>query len=53
MDIETKTEKEVIFQIEFEDTDKHIRKQKKTIIRLRENLKKITLARISGRSGEC
>ena len=54
MDIENNYEQELVFQIEFKNSEeKQNHKQKKVIKLASENLKKMVMSRIDGKTGEC
>ena len=54
MDIENKYEQELVFQIEVEDKkEKQSHKQKKVVKLASENLKKMVMDRLDGKTGEC
>jgi len=54
MDIENNYEQELIFQIKVEDKEqKQNHKQKKVVKMASENLKKLVMSRLDGKTGEC
>ncbi len=54
MDIENNYEQELVFQIEPKDKEeKHGYKQKKVIKLASENLKRMVIDRLNGKTGEC
>jgi len=54
MDIENKYKQELIFKIETKDQNKKIKiKQKKVIKTAEENLTKMIIDRLDGKTGEC
>lgn len=54
MDIENKYEQELVFQIELENKkEKQNHKQKRVVKLATENLKKMMIDRLQGKTGEC
>lgn len=54
MDIQKEYEQELIFQIEVENKkEKQSHKQKKVVKMASENLKKMMIDRLTGKTGEC
>jgi hypothetical protein len=54
MDIENKYEQELFFRIEVEDKkEKQVHKQRKVIKVAKENLTKMVLDRLEGKTGDC
>ncbi|MDD4135729.1 MAG: hypothetical protein PHN66_01495 [Candidatus Shapirobacteria bacterium] len=52
MDIQKEIEQELVFKIEIKNKEKRIR-QRKVVKLASENLKKMTIDRLSGKTGEC
>jgi hypothetical protein len=54
MDIQNEYEQELVFQIETKDKkEKQIHKQKKVLKLASENLKKMVIDKLGGKTGEC
>lgn len=54
MKITENTKDELVFKIELdEQLDKHIKKQKRIINSATKNIRKLAVAKISGKVGEC
>lgn len=54
MDIQNEYEQELVFQIESDDKkEKQTKKQKRVVKLASENLKKMVIDKLSGRTGEC
>lgn len=54
MDIQNEYEQELVFQIESDDKkEKQTKKQKRVVKLAAENLKKMVIDKLSGRTGEC
>ncbi len=52
MDIQKEIEQELVFKIEIKNKEKRIR-QRKVVKLASENLKKMTIDRLNGKTGEC
>ena len=52
MDIQKEIEQELVFKIEIKNKEKRIR-QRKVVKLAAENLKKMTIDRLNGKTGEC
>lgn len=52
MDIQKEIEQELVFKIEIKNKEKRI-KQRRVVKLASENLKKMTIDRLSGKTGEC
>ena len=52
MDIQKEIEQELVFKIEIKNKEKRI-KQRRVVKLASENLKKMTIDRLNGKTGEC